>query len=203
MCFPPSPVSDYDAHVLVADPFTDDDRTAIQAMLKRLHDVPGGDDMDVWYVTMDEARSRELPQTQLRPGFRDECWALHRAHWHAGKFIVVRGPEPHTIVPEPTWDEIDEALQSELESIGGKLDDSPAYRLLNLCRVLYSYENHDVVTGKFQAAVWAIAFLDVEHHALVRKAMNAYHEKTYEIGEDIRPFYEELRGLIERARAFS
>lgn len=198
--FPPSPVSDYDAHVFVSDPFTDADRDAINAMRSRLHDLPLGDDMDVWYVTLAEASTSDPPQTQLRPGFRDDSWALHRAHWHAGRFVLVRGPDPRTIVPEATWDEVDEALQGELGSVEDHLDDSPAFSVLNLCRILYSYETRDVVVGKFQAAMWALAFLDVDRHALVRAAVEAYRAKTYAIDGDVRPFFEELRERIARAR---
>lgn len=201
--FPPSPVSDYDAHVLVSDPFSDDDRAAVASMLDRLHDLPLGDDMDVWYVTLAEASASELPQTQLRPGFRDHSWALHRAHWHAGRFILVKGPDPRTIVPEPTWEEIDAALQSELEYVEEHLDDAPAFGVLNLCRILYSYETRDVVVGKFQAAMWSLAFLDVDNHALVRRAIDAYLTKSYAIEEGVRPFFDEMSERIATARAVS
>jgi hypothetical protein len=203
MCFPPSPVSDYDAHVLVRDPFDDDDREAIQQMYGRLRSLDGGDDMDVWYVTIAEASERASPQTQLRPGFRDESWALHRAHWHAGRFVVDRGPDPRTIVPEPTWDEIDASLQGEMEFVEDHLDDAPAFSVLNLCRILYSYENRDVVIGKFQSALWAFGALSSESHALIRRALDAYRTKHYAIDEDVTPFFEEMSGRIARARAFA
>lgn len=203
VCFPPSPVSDFDAHVIVSEPFTDEDREAIQAMLVRMREVPGGDDMDVWYVTLDAIASREPPQTELRPGFLDGSWALHRAHVHAGRYVHVKGPDPRAIVPEPTWDEIDEALQGELEFVTEHLTDAPAFGVLNLCRILYSYLTRDVITGKFQAAVWAHAALDVDHHALIRTALSAYNDKTYAVSEDIRPFYEEMCARIAAARAFA
>jgi hypothetical protein len=203
MCFPPSPVSDFDAHVFVADPFTDADRDAVRRLVMDLPGVTDPGFMDVWYVTLDEARSSDPPQTQLRPGFRDDMWALHRAHWHAGRFVLVRGPDPREIVPVPTWDELDASLDAELASIRQNIDsDEPAYNVLNLCRVLYSYENRDVVTGKFQAAVWAIAALDVGHHALIRAAVEAYRTKSYAMdGGDVRGFFDDVSARIARARA--
>jgi hypothetical protein len=203
MCFPPSPISDFDAHVLVSEPFTDGDRDAIKLMVDGLPGIPNLEYMDVWYVTLDEARSSDPPQTQLRPGYRDDMWALHRAHWHAGRFVLVRGPDPRTIVPEPTWDEIDTSLQGELESIGehiGETNAYNAYHVLNLCRVLHSYETRDVVTGKFQSAMWALAFLDVDHHALIREALEAYRTETYTVASDREAFFEEMSARIGRAR---
>jgi hypothetical protein len=203
VCFPPSPVSDFDAHVIVADPFSDDDRRAITAMLQRLHSLPLGDDMDVWYITRDAASRSDPPQTELRPGFRDESWALHRAHVHAGRFVGVRGPDPRTIVPEPTWDEIDEALQGELEYVFDHLEDAPAFGVLNLCRVLYSYETRDVVTSKLRSAVWAFASLPSDHHALIRAALDAYATKRYRLQDDVDTFANEMGERIEHARTRS
>ena len=200
MCFPPSPVSDFDAHVFVADPFDDDDRQRIRELLAKLAAIPGGDDMDVWYVTVDEATSGGEPQTQLRPGFRDKSWALHRAHWHAGRFVLVRGPDPREMVPEPTWSEIDASLQGELDFIEDHLGDAPAFSVLNLCRVLYSYVTRDVVIGKIQSALWAFGALPAEEHGLIRTAIDAYRTKSYEISNDVRPFFELMSARVARAR---
>ena len=200
-CFPPSPVSDFDAHVIVADTFTDDDREAIRAMLRRLHSLPMGDDMDVWYVTLDAASRREPPQTELRPGFRDESWALHRAHVHAGRFVGVKGPDPRTILPEPTWDEIDAALQGELDYVEEHLEDAPAFGVLNLCRILYSYEMRDVVTSKLRSAVWAFAALPAENHDVIRSALDAYATKRYQMDRDVSGFATDMTRRIAMARA--
>lgn len=201
-CFPPSPVSDFDAHVLLSGPFDDADRSAVKEMLGRLRDTPGGDDMDVWYVTLDEARSANPPQTQLRPGFRDDSWALHRAHWHAGRFVLIRGTDPRDVVPVPTWDEIDASLQGELGYIEDHLEDAPAFGVLNLCRVLYSYETRDVVIGKYQSALWAFGALPAEEHALIRSALEAYRTKRYAITDDVRGFFAAMSARISRARGF-
>ena len=197
--FPPSPVSDFDAHVIVSEPFTDADRVRVQAMIKRMASIPGGDDLDVWYVTLDSIASADDPQTELRPGYRDGAWALHRAHVHAGRYVHTKGPDPREIVPVPTWDEIDGSLQSELDF--ALESDAHAYAVLNLCRILYSYETRDVVTGKFQTAMWALAALDVDHHPLIRQSVDAYANKTYKVDDEIGAFCEHMRERIARTRA--
>lgn len=201
VCFPPSPVSDFDAHVIVAEPFTDADRDAVNALRERMLAYPFGDDMDVWYVTLESIASSDPPQTELRPGFRDDSWALHRAHIHAGRYVLSAGPDPRGIVPEPTWPELDEALQGELEYVEEHLTDAPAFGVLNLCRILYSYESRDVVVGKLQAALWALAALDVDLHEPIRTAIEAYRDRTYMAGADIGSFYDPLAARIQAARA--
>lgn len=202
VCFPPSPVSDFDAHVIVDRPFDDDDRTAVSQMLGRLKALPRGDDMDVWYVTLDSMRSNEAPQTELRPGYRDDMWAVHRAHIHAGRFVHVRGPDPRDLVPVPTWAELDEALAGELEDIEDGLDQAQghAYAVLNLCRLLYSYETRDVVIGKLQAAVWALAAVDVTLHGTIRAAIDAYRSRTFAPLAGVVPFCEAVVPRIHGAR---
>lgn len=200
--FPPSPVSDFDAHVVIDGELSTDDRAKIHSLHDDLAALPQGDDLDVWYVTADDIRGTTPPVTRMRDdGFADESWALHRAHIHAGRYTF-RGPDPRDIVPEPTWDEIDEALQSELGFLEDNLASSPAYGVLNLCRILYSYETRDVVVGKFQAALWAQGFCDVDDHALIREALDAYTTKMYAIDRDVMPFVVRMCALIARARAF-
>jgi hypothetical protein len=199
--FPPSPVTDFDAHVIVADEFDDDDRTNMKDMLATLSDIPHGDDMDVWYITQEAASRTDFPQTQLRTEpFVDEAWALHRAHVHAGRYLF-RGPDPRDFVPVPTWDEIDECLQNELDDINDPLGEDSAFGVLNLCRILYSYETRDVVTSKFHSAMWAHAFVDVDDHAVIRSAINGYIEHTFRVSGDVAAFGDRMRERISSARA--
>ncbi len=199
VCFPPSPIADFDAHVVVRDAFDDDDRARIRQMCESLSGLPLGDELDVWYVTLDAMRSSDPPQTELKPGFRDEHWALHRAHVHAGRFVAVRGPDPRELVPQPRWNELDEALQLALETLAPKMSDAGRYAVLNVCRVLYSYENSDVVTSKFHAGLWALAALPVEHHEDIRAAIAAYADGT-DRKCDARRLYEDVVRRVERLR---
>lgn len=191
--FPGSWVQDVDADVIVTDPFADEDRDSVGAFLRSLADLPLGDDMDVWYIHLDEARGRRLPQTQLRPGFRCDGWALHRAHIHAGAYISLRGPDPKAILPEASWSEIDEALADELESLSEALERYPQYAVLNGCRILWSYTSGDVVASKQEASDWALGTLPGEWHPVIRSAQAVY----------ARTATDEDRGLLaERAEGF-
>jgi hypothetical protein len=202
--FPPSSVTDFDAHVIVRRPFTDADRERVWAMKERLSTLVDPEDLDVWYVTLDAMRSHENPQTELKPGFTDDHWAIHRAHWHAGRFVVARGPDPRELVPEPTWEELDYSLQSALEEAAGeRTDDLGAYGVLNLCRVLYSYEMRDVVTSKYHSALWTFGSLDAEHHQAIRDALDAYERKDPGAKVATHAFREVLLEKIGRARALA
>ena len=191
--FPGSWVQDVDADVIVSDPFDDDDRTAVGELHDRLRTTPPGDDMDIWYILLDEARGRALPQTQLRLGYRSRAWALHRAHIHAGACIPLRGPEPTAIVPEATWSEIDEALQSELDFVTEAQSRYPQFSVLNGCRVLWSYTSGDVVVSKQEASDWALGTLPSEWHTVIRAAQAVYGRTASD---------EDTATLTERAEAF-
>lgn len=204
-CFPPSSVIDFDGHVLLNEPLTDEDRENLDALHARIRPMPLGDEMDVWYITLADARLPAPPTHQRNTTMSDGSWALHRAHVHAGRFIRAAGPDPREIVPVPTWPEIDDALQSELRWLADHFDDAPAYVTLNLCRILASYENRDVVLSKLQAGIWAIGALDVACHSRVRAALSSYENGSTGVGEkdldDVRSFYEQMTGRINRARA--
>jgi hypothetical protein len=200
VCFPPSSLTDFDAHVIVRDAFTETDREQIWAMNERLRSHELAHDLDVWYVTLDAMRSNEYPQTELKPGFRDEHWGIHRAHWHAGRFIPVKGPDPRELVPVPTWADLDDGLQSSVEEQREHAGELIAYGALTLCRVLYSYEMRDVVVSKLHAGLWTLAFLDVEHHGVIRAALDAYERKDPAKAIDGKAFYEVMLERIARAR---
>lgn len=207
-CFPPSPVGDVDFHVLVSEGLNEEERTALEALHARLaSELPLGDELDGYYITLDDASRSELPESQHAQDVDDEAWALHRAHIHAGRFVLVHGPDPRTIVPEPTWQELDTGLQHEFDwlSSEGWLEDARAYCVLNLCRILYSFETRDVVLSKFDAARWAFAVMDTEWHELVRAAMRFYLGTSSEqdattLRDGTRPFWELMRARIASAR---
>jgi hypothetical protein len=203
-CFPPSAVIDFDGHVLLSHPMSDDDRQAVEAMHARLRPMPLGDEMDVWYVTTADAAKPEIPVHQRNTQLSDGAWALHRAHVHAGRYVCVAGVDPRDLVPEPTWSELDNALQNELAWLSKHFDDAPAYCVLNLCRILCSYESRDAVVSKLQAGSWAIAALDVDHHPRIRAAIAAYESGTSGADDDalagVRGFFEEMSARVEKAR---
>lgn len=187
--FPPAPVTDFDAHVVLDEPLGADGIRAINELHERL-----GGDTDVWYITLDDARGSASPADQ-RGVLRDEAWPLHRAHVLAGRYRVLAGIDPATFVREPTWDELDTALQHELVWLCERLEEVPEYCVLNMCRIACSYANRDVVFSKLQGALWALAALPDEHHGVIRAALDGYLTKTF--GKiDAKPLLEELAGFF-------
>jgi hypothetical protein len=195
--FPPAPVTDFDAHVVVNTAFDAETSEAVRAMHERLHSVPMGDDMDVWYVSIDAAKTSSAPRDQRHGSLFDESWPLHCAHVHAGRYKTIAGTDPRTFVPVPTWDQLSAAMQHELEWLSARVEQHPEYCVLNLCRIACSYANRDVVVSKLQGALWALAALPDEHHATIRAALDAYRTKTF--GKiDARAFLEVMRPVIEK-----
>jgi hypothetical protein len=192
--FPPSPVTDFDAHVLLHRPLDEAERTSWRALHDGLPDL----DLDVWYITLDDAKRSELPLHRGNLEIRDEAWALHRAHVHAGRYVTLYGIDPIEIVPVPTWEELDEALQSELDD--ALRSSYGEYSILNLCRIYCSYANHNVVFSKLQGALFALAALPDEHHATIRAALDGYRRGEFK-KIDAQPFREAMVPLIERERA--
>ncbi|MEX2538632.1 MAG: aminoglycoside adenylyltransferase domain-containing protein [Actinomycetota bacterium] len=204
VCFPPSPVADFDGHVLLDAPFDDEDRANIRAVYERLRSIPMGDEMDVYFVTIEDAAKSAKPAHQWDPKNVDNSWALHRAHVHAGRFVHVKGPDPRELLPIPTWPELDDALQGELSFVASHLDDAPAFCTLNLCRILASYESREVVMSKLQGAMWAIGSLDAVHHDQIRASLRMYASHDFKAEEDTvlrtKAFFDEMSARIAVAR---
>jgi len=191
--FPPSPVTDFDAHVLLHRPLDEAERTSWRTM----HDGLSGMDLDVWYITVEDAKRPELPLHRGNLEIRDEAWALHRAHVHAGRYVTLYGIDPRELVPVPTWEELDEALQSEIDD--ALRSSYGEYSILNLCRIYCSYANRDVVFSKLQGALFCLAALPDEYHATIRAALDGYRRGEFK-QVDPQPFRDAMVPLIERER---
>jgi len=148
---------DIDFHVILTKALTEAERRAIDELHGALaRDFPPlGAELDGYYLLLTEARHRSPPVHQLRPDITDESWALHREHIRAGRCVIVHGPEPKQVYPPATWPELESALWGELKYVAAHLDEYPDYCILNLCRLMYSFETRDVVVSKAAAAGWA------------------------------------------------
>ena len=171
--------ADLDTHIFVSR--RPDDATA--RAIEDAHDAIAGDqgvEWDVWYVLADDARSADPPRHAWREGRRDTSWALHRAHWLAGRFVNLHGPEPSELVTPPTWEELETELSRELEHIErhvaeGDTDPFEAtYAILNGSRILHAVEARNVVISKRAAGTWALEQLPARWHAVVKAAMRTY-----------------------------
>jgi len=167
---------DFDFHVLLARSLDAAERDAIAALYARLATLSHlGADLDGYFVFLADARRTEPPPHQLNPGMRDEAWALHRAHVHAGRSFTIAGIDPITVVPAPTWAELDRGLRAELAFVTTH-PEAPAFGILNGARILASFATRDVVMSKYQAARWALASLPSEWHDAIRAAARWYEQ---------------------------
>src|SRR5687768_7070438 len=107
LTFPDPPaLADIDTHgILFRSP---DPRRARE--IDKLHEAIAGDlgmEWDSWYVLESDARVSEPPPHAFRGNAVDTAWALHRAHWLAGRYVLLSGSEPSGLVLPPTWPELD------------------------------------------------------------------------------------------------
>src|SRR5918992_3284910 len=174
--------ADLDTHVIVAR--QPDEATARRIdeahdAIARDHDV----EWDTWYVLAADARRADPPHHAFRQGRRDTSWAIHRAHWLAGRCIALHGPGPAALVPEPTWPELETELDRELEHIErhvleGDTDPFEAtYAILNGSRIMHAVETGSVAISKAGAGRWALGHLPARWHPAVRAATRAYRDQ--------------------------
>jgi hypothetical protein len=175
----PQRAGDLDAHVVL-------ERSPHQPTVQSIegaHETLGaehGVDWDTWYILAADARRPESPPHAFREGRRDTAWALHRAHWLAGRYVHLYGLKPGEIVPAPTWAELEADLREEFEHLERHVaagDTDPheaAYAIFNGSRILHSVETGDVVISKRSAGAWALEHLAPHWHPAIQAAGRAY-----------------------------
>jgi hypothetical protein len=196
---------DLDCHVVLKEGLTPAEIESIERLHQELakRHPPLGAELDAWYILCSAAQGFEPPVHQIKHEMMDRSWALHCAHIRAGYFITLCGPEPAGIFPSPSWSDISEALEYELEFIRNDLA-HPAYCTLNLCRIVYSLENRDVVVSKQFTAEWAQARLP-EWADLIQAAVRSYAgtqtaEDEALLGRKIRPFLAFVEERLQKTR---
>ena len=202
------PVTDIDCHVILNEPLNDRNREGILRLYSKLKEdyPPLGSELDVWYIMLDDARKNSPPPNQLESGMRDESWALHCAHVRAGRYITLYGPEPDKIFPAPSWEEISAALDHEIEYIKNNLN-YPAYCVLNLCRIMYSFRERNVVVSKRFSGIWADDIYP-EWSSVIQAALRVYEGKDTNADKsllqaDLDSFLEFGLKCIDDCRKFS
>ncbi|UCG92470.1 MAG: DUF4111 domain-containing protein [candidate division WOR-3 bacterium] len=150
------PIRDIDFHVILESSLTRDEKSRLEKLHESLAQkfAPLGE-LDGYYILLKDALRKTPPRSQMWERATDNSWALHREHILAGRCIILYGPEPKEIYPPATWPEIETALYNELDYVEKHLQDYPDYCILNLCRLMYSFETRDVVVSKAQASAWA------------------------------------------------
>jgi hypothetical protein len=186
----PPRAADLDTYVIIRDPI--DEPTA-----KRIEDAEaaiaadGGVEWDTWYVVEEDARRPESPRHAFREERRDTSWAINRAQWHAGRYVLLHGLEPAEVVPAPTWAELEIDLDRELEHLeahvaAGDTDPYEAtYAVLNGSRILRAFDTRDVATSKRMAGRWALDHLPARWHPALTAAGRAYKGEASPEDEDL------------------
>ena len=176
---PPSRPGDLDTYAIL-------DRPPDQRAVARIEGTEdriardAGLDLDAWYALADDAGGPESPPHAFREGRRDTSWAVNRAHWLAGRYALLHGREPRTVVPAPTWDEIEIDLRRELEHMERHVaegDNDPyeaTYAIFNGSRIVHAVETDNVVISKRSAGVWALEHLPGTWHPAIHAAGRAY-----------------------------
>jgi hypothetical protein len=173
------PTGDIDFHVILTENLTASEKR----LLKEFHEElavrypPLGGGLDGYYILLEDAQKKTPPQSQMWHLATDQAWALHREHIRAGRYIRLSGGDPREIYPPATWAELEEALLSELRYVEEHLDQYPAYCILNLCRLIYSFRTREVVISKAQSAEWSFAALP-DWRWLVELAVKSYQGKA-------------------------
>lgn len=175
----PTQAADLDTYVILSG--SPDEATA--RAIDDTHDALARDlgvEWDAWYVRVDDARGEDPPRHAWREGRRDTSWAINRAHWLAGRYANLHGPEPADVVKAPTWEELEGELDREVEHIErhvveGDTDPYEAtYAILNGSRILHSVETHNVAISKRAAGTWALEHLPDRWHPALTAAVRTY-----------------------------
>ena len=170
------PIQDVDCHVILKEQVDDGVRDQIFQLSKdlkvRFPDL--GDELDTYFILYEDARRTSPPTHQLRAEVRDESWALHCAHIRGGRYFTLYGPEPDEIFPAASWQEISRALDHEMRFIEENLK-YPDYCVMNLCRIMYSFQERDVVVSKRFGGNWAIDRFP-QWASLVQAAIRSYNK---------------------------
>ena len=207
---PPRRLGDVDTHAVVNLPLDAKERRAVKA----LHDSiarAAGVESDSWYVSEEDARGTRPPTHLLEPETIDNSWALHRAHWLAGKYVALQGSPPSAIVASPSWPELEKALRSEMLHIErlvaeGRDDaDHAAYAIWNGCRIAYSMNTKDVAVSKREAGMWALTNLAARWHPAIESAERVYDQESDSADAAIlenamAPFVASLAAMVDGRR---
>jgi hypothetical protein len=174
-----APTGDIDFHVILSERLSDGEKAAVRDLHAGLaRDFPPlGAELDGYYLLLEDARQTAPPAHQLLAGVIDDSWALHREHIRAGRRIVLHGPDPRQVYPAATWAELVQALQGELDHVEQHLTEYPAFCVLNLCRLIYSFSTRDVVASKWGSAAWAEKTFP-QWRPLIEAARRSYESRT-------------------------
>lgn len=204
---PDAPLDDLDAHTILSAPaaLTPSRRTAYTSLVERIK-VETGIEVDGWVVSRESLTSR-APVHLLAPPLRDESWALHRAHWLAGRARVLVGPPIDTLVHAPSPEDVADALRSELaycvRATQAPTDEEwplrASYVARNCCRLLATASDMNPVRSKSGAVEWALNAIPDSHRPLVEAAQRLAMRIGSRADENL--VSDQVRGFLAWTRA--
>jgi hypothetical protein len=202
---------DIDFYVLLRRPLTPTEKKILDTVHRKLSNrFRYGKTLDGFYIPLTKARRKTAPTRlvfaangRLHSGGKDSAWALHRQHLRRGACLILYGPKPKTIVPSASWHEIERALNMEISFARKIMHKYPFWTVLNLCRLIYSYENGQVVLSKIQAAEWALRKLPPQWRTLIRSSLRIYlrkHGDQRTLKKNSTDFFKFASGRIAQAK---
>ena len=202
---PGGSTGDVDLHTIVRRVPSDHELERIRALHNAICRDLAIRELDAWYVLLDEARSVEPPKDLNWPvEVHDENWAIKRAHWLGGAYVLVHGVPPEDIVPRPDWPQVEAELLAQLDEAAA-VDEyrHPADLTLRLCRVLRSFVTKDVIHFKLDAAARARGELSAASQAHVDAAMRlrrgvAKPGDRSLVARHMATFCREVRSLVDK-----
>jgi len=200
------PTGDIDFHVILKDHLTEAEKKELEDLHKELAKKypPLGGEFDGYYILLEDAKKKSPPRSEMWQNATDNAWALHRAHIRAGRYITLHGGDPIEIYLPSTWSELEAALLEEIHFVEKNLDAYPAYCILNLCRLLYSFETRNVVISKAKASEWSFDAIP-EWKRLVDLARKSYEGKATSqdresMLKEVKNFYRYVTSHIDEIR---
>ena|GEM_PF-487647 len=197
-------VQDLDCHVILDAAPSDEQRSRLIDLHRDLEIrfPPLGVEVDAYCILADGARKRVPPPNQLIE-IRDESWALHSAPVRGGRYRTLLGSEPADIFPIPSWSALTEALDHELAFISDNLR-YPDYCTLNLCRIIRSFEEKNVVRSKHGSGRWASERY-AQWKGLIQAAIRSYANTATDadnalLRDQVVPFHQFALDEIRRIR---
>ena len=195
---------DVDGHVVLAREPSAGELVGVRSLHSAIRREFGVQELDVWYVLRSEAATRSSPRdVNWHEEARDENWALKRAHWYAGAYVLVFGLRPTELVPKPAWSEVEGELLAQLERARDGFERSPllASLTLRLCRVVRTLSTREVVQTKLEAAKALLPELSAasQQHvsAALRVDRGVPEPKDSELmRSSAAEFYAEIRALV-------
>jgi hypothetical protein len=136
---------------------------------------------DSMYLLADEIGTGRLPSSAFEKKQRVNGWAVYRAHWLAGQYVLLHGRPPEELITAPTTAELGRAMDRELEHIERHVYEGDAsdpyeatYAIFNGCRILHTLETGSPVISKRSAGEWGLANLPRRWHDAIHAADRSY-----------------------------